>query len=807
MANAVPSFSELSKSSKRRLTTSVIGTILVSLYLSGIGTQHIIRLITGNLEAKLSYNPIVALYCTVTTQMGWALFAGCILLVILACFFSNQKDKLLNMILFTDERGVGFAKRGTYGTARWLTKSDIEKSEDFEFGPIEKLDGIVLAQLDEKGKQVVAVNRSRRGNLNTAVIGNPGTGKSAGFVRANILQSIKIGNSVIVTDPKGELFTSMAPSLIERGVEVKAFNLKDPEFSDSWDCLGEVFDPLTGEANIDRVTDFVTIIIDNTGGQSVDPVYSQGAANLLKAVIMYAAFKREQQLREAYGMIFNQMRMQGYFPTLPQTSVDYILETLNSRSASNIKQKQELLEKLVAKANCSDEKKKGIWDKCMANVKECTLSTVYHILANNKDVPFTELFKEVPEGHPGRIAYSFYESAPEKLQASFLGGLGTRLQLLQSQSIRRITRNKDIDLSRPGETQVAYFLIIPDQSKSTRTLSSIFFNFLFKDLCDAADAYGPDTRVPVDVICDEFTNIGMIPDMATKMTIVRSRKIGITILFQYPSQVDEIYGENGAAIITGACDTLLFLGTNEAGTKKLISQRSGEATIAVNTVKVSKGVGRVEGLAKEYAESAGEGKRFVVTEHEVGALKPDKCLVFLGTNDILKANKFWWWIHPQSKNEDGTTLKSMLITDYSKADEKYAETEHLDPFSGANDKAPFMAMPDDALFGEGEPEMLYSKLDDDVDRLFEGGENNEQAQADEHIPSSTEGDWRSEAADDSSENVAEMQNSFEDGNNAKPTQASSVAFDTEQRPAKKKKKKGAVPQDDVFSQLEIDILP
>lgn len=591
----------------------------------------------------------------------------------------------MNLVMFVDERGVGFAKRGTYGTARWLRESDIEKSEDLELTSIDDAKGIILAQIDEDAKRVVCLSRERRGNFNVGVIGGPGSGKSAGYVRANILQSIKIGNSVIVTDPKGELFTSLYPSLIARGIEVKAFNLKDPEYSDSWDCLGEVFDPLTEQGDVDRATEFATIIIENTGGQSLDPVYSQGAHNLLKATILLATWHHEQLVIKAYNAIYEDMRLAGYIKPTEEGHAK-IKSALSPRSESTLRQKRELLEKILQRATCPQEERDAVWKRYMDTVPECSLTTIYQLLASNtKDSLSTGTaehpgFDVLPEGHPGKIAFHFFNNNNEKLKDSFLGGLGIRLQLLQSQAIRRITRNKDIDLARPGETQVVYFLIIPDQSKSTRTLSSMFFNFLFKDLCDAADTHGSETRRYVDIICDEFKNIGMIPDFDTKITIVRSRRIGISILFQMPSQIIAVYGEDNANTILGGCDTLLFLGSSDDNTKEMISKKSGEATIAVNTVRSSYGIGQPEKLAKDYQESSGEGKRNVLTTHEVGNLSDKECLIFLKGHNVLKANKFWWWQHPDSRDINGNPLPSMLITDYDLSAEKYKDTEDKDAF-------------------------------------------------------------------------------------------------------------------------------
>ena len=61
------------------------------------------------------------------------------------------------------------------------------------------------------------------------VVGAPGTGKSWGFVRPFVFQCVKRRESIVLTDPKNELYESMAGYLADQGYEVRVFNLLDME--------------------------------------------------------------------------------------------------------------------------------------------------------------------------------------------------------------------------------------------------------------------------------------------------------------------------------------------------------------------------------------------------------------------------------------------------------------------------------------------------------------------------------------------------------------------------------------------------
>lgn len=97
--------------------------------------------------------------------------------------------------------------------------------------------------------------------------------------------------SVVVTDPKGELFENLAPYFREHGFYVKAVNFLDMAHSDGWNCLAGL------EANPDLVTTVANTIIQNTSGpKEADDFWSRAELNLLMALIHYVC-----NLKDARG--------------------------------------------------------------------------------------------------------------------------------------------------------------------------------------------------------------------------------------------------------------------------------------------------------------------------------------------------------------------------------------------------------------------------------------------------------------------------------------------------------------------------
>lgn len=140
---------------------------------------------------------------------------------------------------------------------------------------LNKKDGFILGRYHYLGTDL----RKVRINKNILVFGGSGTGKSACFVKPNILQ--KLG-SYVITDPKGELYRETSNYLKANGYKVKVLNLVDPDYSDRYNPLAHIKD----HADVDIIAH--TIVMGGEGeGKAADPFWDNTAKMLLKACIYY----------------------------------------------------------------------------------------------------------------------------------------------------------------------------------------------------------------------------------------------------------------------------------------------------------------------------------------------------------------------------------------------------------------------------------------------------------------------------------------------------------------------------------------
>lgn len=579
---------------------------------------------------------------SVTTSYGLAiaLIFAFALTFVAAMIFRKNMD--LNGAKEIDDRGMITSNAGTYGTAEWM--SEAEAKQVYEVGPVEKATGTILGQFTQEGEEVIALPFEPTGNRNLILIGPPGSGKSFGYVRTAVFQSIVRGESVVVTDPKGEIHNDMRKLLEANGYKVKVFNLINLDLSNAWDCVQEIYDPITGNIDDQRVITFCKTVITNAGGGAGgDPFWESSEENLFRVAVSYCAFMRETTLIKIYERRTKELLTQ--LPFITEEDGDKLIEIVKNPESAMF-DRRKVVEYLAENFYGKEEgnKKLQSWED---DAPTCNISDIYNALLHNDLNSWEDNFKNVPLNHPAASAWAVFKGMGERVQPNIVGGLNTRLQLFMTYKVRRVISNDDIRLANIGAEKTALFLIISDDNASMQLLSSLLLSFLFKDLKEAFDAVGGEGRIPVNVVADELANTGVWPNFEKTIATARSRKIAVSLILQSLPQLTQLYGEENAETIIGCCNTMLVLGCNDKYTAEYISDKSGIVTIRAKSVSDSRAstIG-LRGAMQGYSLSEGDGKRNLMNPDEVQHLGKEEILIMTNGQNLLKAKRFGFIHHP-----------------------------------------------------------------------------------------------------------------------------------------------------------------
>ena len=468
---------------------------------------------------------------------------------------------------YDTDRNFIYSAKGTYGTSGWMSRKEMAGVLDL-VPDLRKHKGVVLGMLDNKA---VCIPENPHINGNLAVYGSSGSMKTRSFCMNRILQAAVRGESLIISDPKSELYEKSSEYLRDQGYCVKVFNLVNPENSDSWNCLSEV----EGQELMAQL--FVDVIIKNTiNNGKGDHFWDSCEMNLLKALVLYVDQSYAEQNR---------------------------------------------------------------------NIGE-----VYRLLTLSGESDLDSLFENLPPTHPAKAPYSLYKQASDTVRSGVIIGLGSRLQVCQSERIKKITTRDEIDLELPGQERCAYFLVTSDQDSTFDFLASLFLSFCFIKLVRYADknCEGGKLPVPVHVLGEELTACGTIPDLSRRLSVIRSRNISMSCVFQNLAGLQNRYPLNLWQEILGNCDAQLFLGCTDELTAEFISSRTGLASVSVSSKSKQLGTWRISNYTPEFRETSGVGKRPVLTPDEVLRLPIKQALVIIRGQKVLKVDKMDYSKHPEA---------------------------------------------------------------------------------------------------------------------------------------------------------------
>ena len=249
--------------------------------------------------------------------------------------FNEYSLKAVLIFLFLYAMGIGvyFSSRENrrpgeeHGSARWGNVKSIVR----RYADKNNSSNIILTQNMRLGLNA----KKHRRNLNVLVVGGSGAGKTRFYAKPNLMQC---NTSFIVADPKGEMLRSIAPLLIEKGYDIKVFNLIEPENSDG-------YNPFVYIHKDEDVIRLISNLIQNTtpkNAQQNDPFWEKSEIALDSALMLYLLHEappEEQTFEMLMFLIENAATVEddedGY-----QSPVDILFNGLEEEKPEHIAVKQ-----------------------------------------------------------------------------------------------------------------------------------------------------------------------------------------------------------------------------------------------------------------------------------------------------------------------------------------------------------------------------------------------------------------------------------------------------------------------------------
>ena len=186
---------------------------------------------------------------------------------------------------FEMEKGIGFTtEKKDKGYSRWA--KDKEMKEELKMvTPQQEVSNAAGVPLILKDTEAWIDD----GEYHTLVIGSTGSGKTQTVIKPTVKILAKAGESMIITDPKGEIYESTANMLRDKGYDVQILNFRDPQNGSSWNPLSLPY-RMYKSGNQDKAIELLddlalNILYDETSNNS-DPFWEKTSADYFSGVAL-----------------------------------------------------------------------------------------------------------------------------------------------------------------------------------------------------------------------------------------------------------------------------------------------------------------------------------------------------------------------------------------------------------------------------------------------------------------------------------------------------------------------------------------
>ena len=477
------------KVEKKDLIIFVIFCVFL-FYLCAIGVLNVASIFSEN--GKLhGFSPFEA-FSSKYIGMTFFLFLASLIGIFLA----------VKSYIFDHEKGFGLSIGGKKekGYSRWATDSEFKKGLDIVNIKDNKIPAAGIALYSKKGKMWVD-----NGEDHYLVMGATGSGKTVIVAKPMIKLLAKHDESMILTDPKGELYEETAELLKAEGYNIITLNFRDPGRGNAWNPMSLPY-KLYKEGNTDKAIELLDDLALNILYEekaSGDPFWEKTAADYFTglALGLFEDGTPEQINLNSLNLMssLGEERFGG-------PNNNYIKEYFNGKDPSK-----------PAYINASgtvftaDETKQGIIATFKQKIK----------------------------------LFSSRENLSEMLSYS------------------------DFDMKDIGRKKTAVFLIVQDEKKTLHPLATIFIKQAYETLIDVAQESGGKLPFRTNFILDEFANMPRLKDVTTMVTAARSRLIRFTFIIQNFAQLTKVYGKEDGDTIRGNCNLLYLISSEIAALEEI----------------------------------------------------------------------------------------------------------------------------------------------------------------------------------------------------------------------------------------------
>lgn len=380
-------------------------------------------------------------------------------------------------------------------TERFLQSTSVVNSTETEL----KSAGIPLTHIDENSYA------TSTDELHCFVIGDSGCGKTRRVILPTIRLLAKAGESMVISDPKGELYRTTANSLREKGYTVQVLNFRNPSRGHRWNPLGLIDklyhsgDSESKDKALMMLSDIVDVLQQGLQGEK-DPYWAMAAGDVMRGISLIIL-----DYGEPGDLTFENIALTA----------------------------------------------REVRDQLSGSKRSFSSSST----------PFKDFLSSLPKGSPIYQNLSVIITNAEDTRNCIMSVFEAMISLYSSQeTLMDLFAVSEIDIDTLGLSPTALFFILPDDTEALYPIATVFVKQIYSSLISLADAQR-DGKLPnrVTFLLDEFANFAKMPSIESMLTAARSRRIRFVLVCQSMDQLTAKYQEYGRETLLANCRTWVYM--------------------------------------------------------------------------------------------------------------------------------------------------------------------------------------------------------------------------------------------------------
>ena len=428
---------------------------------------------------------------------------------------------------------------------------------------------------DELGKRalsgVLKVSRHVGGRLvqtyteqenHVGVIAATRLGKTTSYVIPTILSFARqlVKRSMIISDPKGEIYRYTSETLRQEGYRVILLNFRDYKHSECWNPLTPIFRKYRKAAEIyDEVG-----VVDTP----------DGPRNIFRGVVYDDQSELDGVLELARSVAIDEVGNDI------DTLAAMFLPTVSTKDPYWENAARDMLKAFLwAMLEDSEREVNPITEETFSFSTILTLLNDIHV---GKGVRFDDngyFTDRDPNSRAYEIAKNNIIENGDVTAACILAVFNTGISVFRDCAMRLVTSCNSFDFSEFNDRPVAIYIDYRDEVKVHYQIISLFIQDAYRYLIEQANNKPTGKLdVPIYFILDEFGNFPAIKDFDTTISACAGRNIWFILIIQSYAQLNNVYGPDVAEIIRDNLNVHIFFGSNNPATLEAFSRECGQKT-------------------------------------------------------------------------------------------------------------------------------------------------------------------------------------------------------------------------------------